>query len=140
MRTFYIFNISDYLAILTKETPYNLFKTLEGVYYLDKTQLDVGISLFEQIAIPFHKDDINKLLFDTYKDNDFYTLSKGKHRLYNKYLNEIVEFEPRLSYILLKTNSNKKSIFQNIMINNHLFACDFQNKDYFWLDSIVSVK
>ncbi len=138
MRTFYIFNISDYLATLTKETPYNLFKTLEGVYYLDKCDLDVGISLFDQIAIPFHKDDINKLIFDKYKDNDFYTVMGGKHKIYNKYLNEITELEPKTTYIMIKTNSNKKNVFQNIMINNHLFACDFQNKDYFWLDKLIS--
>ena len=140
MRTFYIFNISNYLAALTKDNPYNLFKTLEGVYYLDKSNIDLGVSLFDQIAIPFHKNDINELIYSTYKDNDFYSSFGGKHKIYNKYLNELTLLEPRTTYILLKTNTNKKYIFQNIMINNHLFACDFKNKDYFWLDKLVSAK
>ncbi len=138
MRTFYIFNISDYLANLTKDNPYNLFRTLEGVYYLDKNDLDLGVSLFEQIAIPFHKEEIGKLIYDTYKNNDFYTKVGNKHRIYNKYLDEIVEMEPRCTYILLKTNTSKKNIFQNLLINKNLFACDFKNKDYFWIDRLIS--
>ncbi len=138
MRTFYIFNISDYLATLTKDNPYNLFRTLEGVYYLDKNDLDLGISLFDQIAVPFHKEEISQLIYDTYKNNDFYTVVGNKHRIYNKYLDELVEMEPRCTYILLKTNASKKNIFQNLLINKNLFACDFKNKDYFWLDKLVS--
>ena len=137
MRTFYIFNINDYLATLTKDNPYNLFKTLEGVYYLDKNDIDIGLNLFDQITVPFHKDDINKLLFETYKDNDFYTKRGNKHKIYNKYLNETIEMEPHCAYILLKTNCSKRYIFQNLLINNNLFACDFHNKDYFWLEKIV---
>ena len=138
MRTFYIFNISNDLARLTKDAPYNLFKTLEGVYYLDKSNLNIGLELFDQIAIPFHKNDINKLLFDTYKDNDFYMTKGNKHRIYNKYLKEITEMEVHFAFILIKTNSSKKNIFQNILINKNLFACDFKNKDYFWLDRLIS--
>ena len=138
MRTFYIFNISDYLSTLTHDNPYNLFRTLEGVYYLDKEDLNLGINLFDQIAVPFHKNEINRLIYDVYKNNDFYTTHGNKHRIYNKYKDEIVEMETHFTYILVKTNTSKKSVFQNLFINKNLFACDFQNKDYFWLDKLIS--
>ena len=138
MRNFYIFNISKDLATLTKDNPYNLFKTLEGVYYLDKADLNYGITLFEELTVPFHKSDINNLLYETYKDNDFYTMKGDKHLIYNKYKDETTEIDTHFNYLLLKTNTSKKTIFQNLLFNNNLFVCDFQNKDYFWLDKLIS--
>jgi hypothetical protein len=138
LRTFYIFNISKELAILCKDNPYNLFKTLEGVYYLNEADLNYGMSLFESVAIPFHKTEINNEIYKTYKDNDFYSLKGYKHKIYNKYKDELTEIDIHSAFLLLKTNTNKKTVFQNLLFNNNLFVCDFKNKDYFWLDKLIS--
>ena len=84
------------------------------------------------------KSDINNLLYETYKDNDFYAMKGDKHLIYNKYKDETTEIDTHFNYLLLKTNTSKKTIFQNLLFNNNLFVCDFQNKDYFWLDKLIS--
>ena len=40
------------------------------------------------------------------------------------------------SFILLKTNIINKNIRRFLPLNE-LFACDFENKDYFWLEELV---
>ena len=45
MRTFYIFKINKEMTILTKETPYNLYRAIEHLYYLD--EYDMGVFRFE---------------------------------------------------------------------------------------------
>jgi hypothetical protein len=122
MRTFYIFNISDYLSVLTHDNPYNLYRTLEGVYYLDKSELEVGINLFDQIAIPFHKEEINRLIFEQCKNNDFYTVKGNHHKIYNKYLDELTEIDTHFTYIMVKSNTTKLNLLKNILINKNLFA------------------
>ena len=41
------------------------------------------------------------------------------------------------AYMLLESNVVKPSFFKDL-INKGLFVCDFENKDYFWLDSLYS--
>ncbi len=138
MRTFYVFYINKEFKILTKENPYNLYKALENIYYLGGDELSLGINLFEQMAIPFKKNDVNTFIFDNFKDNDFYTMNRNKHKMYNKYRDETLNIETHFTYIKLTTNINKKSVFEKIYLNPNLFVCDFKNKDYFWVDKILS--
>ena len=72
MRTFYIFRINKEMAVLMDDTPYNLYKTLEGVYLLDKSAVSYGKDILDQLILPFDKCKYNKLLYDINKDNDFY--------------------------------------------------------------------
>ena len=138
MRTFYIFYINEEFKILNKENPYNLFKALEQIYYLDKEEISLGVALFETIAIPFDLDNLNKFVFDNYKDNDFYTNNRNTHKIYNKYRDETLLLKTSKTYMQLKTNIRKSDYLKNIAINNNLFVCDFHNKDYFWIDKILT--
>ena len=49
MRTFYVFKINKEMSILLKDSPYNLYKTLEGIYFLNKEYVSYGAYLLEQI-------------------------------------------------------------------------------------------
>ncbi len=138
MRTFYIFNINKEFRILTKENPYNLYKTLEDMYYLEKCDLDIGLNIFEQVAIPFDKYSVNTFIFNNFKEDDFYTMNRNSHKLYNKYRDEKFNIETKLAYIKLKTNISGKKVFSNLQYNSNMFVCDFKNKDYFWLDKVLS--
>ena len=55
MRTFYIFRINKEMEILLKDSPYNLFKSLEDIYLLDKTSIGIGKDLLDQIIVPIDK-------------------------------------------------------------------------------------
>ncbi len=138
MRTFYVFYINKEFKILTKDNPYNLFKTLENIYYMEKNDLFLGMNLFEQVAIPFQKDITNKFIFNNFKEDDFYTMNRNNHKVYNKYRDETLNIETHFTYLLLKTNMTKTSIFEKIYLNPNLFVCDFQNKDYFWIDRVLN--
>ena len=55
MRTFYIFRINKEMEVLLKDNPYNLFKSLEDIYYLDKTSIGIGKDLLDQLIVPIDK-------------------------------------------------------------------------------------
>ena len=55
LRTFYIFKINKEMGILLKESPYNLFKSLESIYLLDRASIGYGKELLDQIIVPIHQ-------------------------------------------------------------------------------------
>lgn len=138
MRNFYVFYINNEFKKLSLDNPYNLYKTMENIYYLEKSDLSLGASLFEQVAVPFKKEDVNKFIFENYKDDDFYINNRNNHRVYNKYRDETLIIKTHFAYLSLKTNISRKEVFKSIYVNSNLFVCDFENKDYFWLEKIFA--
>ena len=136
MRTFYIFKINKEMGILLKESPYNLFKSMEGIYLMDKADVGFGKELLDQIIVPIDKLKYNRLIYDKNKENDFYIKSGDIHRIVNKYRKEDTIIKVRNSHILLHTNIINKDI-RKFLPKSELFACDFENKDYFWLEELV---
>ena len=136
MRTFYIFRISKEMQILLKSSPYNLFKSLEDVYYLDNANIGIGKTILDQLIVPIDKEKYNKIIYDLNKDNDFYMKTGDTHKVVNKYRKEETTIVVKNSHILLKTNIISKDIKKFLPITM-AFACDFQNKDYFWLEELI---
>jgi len=136
MRTFYIFKINKEMAILTKDMPYNMFKSLEKIYKLDKKDFGIGLKLFEQLAIPIDQKKINNKIYNAYKDNDHYTKYRNIHQINNRYKPEESKLTVNNVYLVLKSNIVKPLFFKTLNIDNNLFVCDFENKDYFWLESL----
>lgn len=136
MRNFYIFRINKEMEILLKESPYNLFKSLEDIYLLDKANIGIGKDLLDQLIVPIDKLKYNKLIYELNKDNDFYMKYKDEHKIVNKYRKEETIITVKNSHILLKTNVVNKDIKKFLPITN-AFLCDFQNKDYFWLEELI---
>ena len=136
MRTFYIFRISKEMQILLKSSPYNLFKSLEDVYYLDNANIGIGKTILDQLIVPIDKEKYNKIIYDLNKDNDFYMKTGDTQKVVNKYRKEETTIVVKNSHILLKTNIISKDIKKFLPITM-AFACDFQNKDYFWLEELI---
>lgn len=124
------------MGILLKESPYNLFKSLEGIYLLDRANIGFGKEILDQIIVPIDKLKYNRLIYDKNKENDFYMKSGDIHKVVNKYRKEDTTITVRNSHILLKTNIINRDIRKFLPISE-LFACDFENKDYFWLEELV---
>jgi len=72
MRTFYIFKIKRELTILTKETPYNLYRTIENLYYLDNDSLGVSFKIYNDLFDLFDKEYINKRIYNLFKNHRYY--------------------------------------------------------------------
>lgn len=135
MRTFYIFNINKETAILAKDSPYMLFKSLESIYNGNKKDLYMATSLYEQLACKIDKDSLNKSILASFKNNQHYMFNSNHHSYYNKYLDETCNVVVKNSYIICNCNNAKLNLLKALGSNN-LFACDFENKDYFWLNEI----
>lgn len=137
MRTFYVFKIKKEMTILTKETPYNLFRTIEHLYYLDEYNMDVSFKLYNDLFDSFNKDYVNKRLNSLFKNNRYYTYENDKHTIYNKYRPETTILKVYKSHIILKSDVIKPTLLVNYLMSDNLFVCDFKNKDYFWLNEFV---
>lgn len=134
MRTYYIFCINNEMSILAKDNPYILFRSFESIYKGKRNDLYVASNLFEQLTNRVD-NKINDKLKQKFKDNDYYMYTLNRHAYYNKYKDEKCELLVKNAYLLCTTNSIKPVLLSKLKKNN-LFICDFQNKDYFWLDEI----
>ena len=137
MRTFYIFKIKKELTILTKETPYNLFRTIENLYYLDNSSLGVSFNIYHDIFDLFDKNYLDKRINDLFKNYRYYSFDGVIHKIDNKYRPESSNLRVYKSHIVLKSNIIKPTLLINYLMSDNLFVCDFKNKDYFWLNEFV---
>ncbi len=137
MRHFYIFNISNEFINLTKKNPFQLYKTFEELYQMPKNEIIYGVNIYDNMTKPINKNNINDELFNTYYLNYFYSKFKNIH-LYNDYFkNENTKLIIKNSYMLLETSVINPIFLKFLNKYSSLFACDFENKDYFWLESIA---
>ncbi len=136
MRTFYIFKINQEFSNLLKNSPYNLFKTLEQIYYLNKNDLQTAFKMFETIAIPINKRKLNIEIFDEFKDNENYTKFSNTHMINNYYTDEKSRLTIKNSHLILTSTNYVPSYFKILSKQKNLFVCDFKNQDYFWLSEI----
>ena len=135
VRTYYIFNVNKQMSILTKDSPYMLFKSFESIYKSGREDLYMASNLYEQLATKFNKNILNSRITKAFKDNQHYICTKDHHAYYNKYKDESCELTVKNSYLICKCNNSKMELLKKLTGFN-LFACDFANKDYFWLDEI----
>lgn len=136
MRTFHIFNINSDISNLLKDDIYPLYRSFKKIKTLNKNDLSIGINIYEQIAIPIEKEKINKRLYNHYKESCFYTKYLSRHSYINKYRDEESILKVSPSHMKLTTNMIYPEFFKYLKKNSHLFVCDFDNSDYFWLKDI----
>ena len=125
------------MSILTKETPYNLYRTIESFYYYDNLNSNISFNIYHDIFDTFDINYINNRIINVFKNNSHYNYKDGIHEYYNKYSLENSKLKAYKSHILLKTNGIKSSLLFNYLMSDNLFVCDFENKDYFWLNEFV---
>lgn len=138
MRTFYIFNIKKEMSILTHDTPYNLYRTIESLYYLDNINLGLSYKLYDQIFDSFDKEYMNVVINRIYQNNNYYYQENNRHVISNKYRPENSYLYIHRSHLLLKSNVIKPTLLTNYTNSDNLFVCDFKNKDYFWLSEVIN--
>ncbi len=136
MRTFYIFKINDEFYSLTKDCPYNLYKSLEQIYRLNKVNLSDAYNLFSSICLPFDKGKINKNIFDEYKDNESYVKFNNVHMINDYFTNEKSKLIIKSTHLKLTTSKIKPIYFDNLKSVKGIFVCDFKNVDYFYLEQV----
>lgn len=136
MRTYYVFKIKEPYSNLTKDSPYNLYKILENIYYLNNDQVRIAYNFFSQIRDYFNKDKLDNNLYEHYKNKDNYSKINYTHMIYDYFTNEKTKLVINKSYLYLKSTKEIPSFLKIIFPKDHLFVCDFINKDYFWLEEL----
>jgi len=137
MRTFYIFKINNEFTTLTKDYPLNLYKNMESIYYLEKNDFDLAYKMFEKLADPFDKKTINNKIFKNYRQNQNYTKWGNTHMFNNYYTDEESQLTIRNAHLILISTVGNPVFFNDLSDMKDLFVCDFQNKDYFWMDQLL---
>ena len=137
MRSFYIFKIKDEYATLTKNNPYQLFRLLDFIYNLDKEEVSRGIDLFYKLVEKLDGKSLDIQLFKNYRENYFYTKFKNIHQVNNIYKKEESKLTIRNHYLLLVSTIIKPVFLNDLKTIKNLFLCDFENKDYFWLEKLA---
>ncbi len=138
MRTFYIFKIKEEYAHLTKNNPYHLFKMLSYIYNIDREEIKRGADLFYKMVERFRNKEFDNKLFKKYQDNFFYTKFKNIHQINNIYKKEESKLIVHQHFLLLKSTIIRPTFLQDLEELENLFLCDFENKDYFWLEKLTT--
>lgn len=136
MRKFFIFNVNKEMAILTKNSPYSLYKSMEQIYNMKKNDLQIGLNIYDQIIMPINFQKLDKELFEYFKDNDHYSKFQNQHYIHNKYRPEDTTLTIHNSFLVLESNALKPVFLKCLTTKNDFLACDFENRDYFWLEEL----
>ncbi|MCI8466746.1 MAG: sporulation inhibitor of replication protein SirA [Bacilli bacterium] len=137
MRQFFIFKIKEEYAILTKQNPHHLYRTLEQIYYVDQQDLQLGVDLFERMIEKLNPRQIDIDLFKNYKDNYFYSKYRNIHQIYDVYRQERTKLIVNRTYLEMESSIPRPAFLKDLEKEKNLFFCDFENKDYFWLEKIA---
>lgn len=136
MRVYYLFKINDSFSKLYYNKTYYLYKMLEEISKSSKNDFIISYRLFEQMANSYNKTDVNSTIYRKYCFNDNYVKTLNKHVLDDGV--EKTKLTVYNTYIKIKTNKNITSFFKVLKEEKNVFVCDFNNRDYFWLDKVLT--
>ena len=134
MRHFYIFNITSTMNVLGHFYPYELFRTLETIYYGNQSQVIKEETILKQLLNKIDIDSLDNQIYQKFKHNYFYTTYHHRHVIRDIFRKETSIMEIHNSYIKLETNILMPRFLETINKNHTFFVCDFENKDYYFLD------
>ncbi len=134
MKVYFIFDIKKEFVNLYHENEKVLFDILRQIYYLDNSEITYGYTLLNQLINKINKNYIDQKIYIKYHQYIPYSKKNMTHYINNMYRDEISRLVVKNSYIKLeqeKTNSTFFEVLKNY--SNNYFACDFKNRDFFFL-------
>ncbi len=127
METYYIFNIKKEIYSIYKRNPKSLYKTLYNLNNINKSDLNLGLSIYNEICNIFEKEKLKKYI----KLLPILKSSKNKY-LINK--NIIIINSSRL---IIKCKELDEDIIYTLSnYNKYIFLCNFKKNEYYWLNEI----
>lgn len=129
MRTYYLFLIQEEYYQIYKKNLFVLYKILQNLSLLKAYDFAYGISIYRQLCYPFAVKLLNHYIRGKYP---YKKINRRIIQLDSRIENTFVELNP--STIIVKSDCNYPEIFRTFHIyNKHIFVCDFDHEDYFWL-------
>lgn len=133
MRTFYIFKINDSFKTITHSKPFNLYRALDNIHSMDRSDLSLAIHLYENVCDRHDVRSLNLSIFNSLRESDCYTKFNNHHIINNYFTEESSKLTIYKTYLKLKSNDNYPTFFKTLKNIPNLFVIDFASKDYFWL-------
>jgi len=136
MRTFYAFCINDFYFDMYNKHSYQLYKILEDIYYTKNYDKFNSYRLYKQVVNTINKMLCNGYITKNHRLSYEYSCDNNTHFIKKK--EEHSKMVISNVNIKIISDVNYPSFFDDI--NNYasnVFVCDFDNKDYFWLDKVV---
>lgn len=120
------------------EYPYKLYKMLEDIYLTSKYDETLAEAMYEQINHKYNQAFMNNYLKNKNKLDAYYHNKDNTHIISSRY--DYSKLLVDTYYIKIKSNLNFTNFFRQISTySNHIFICDFENKDYFWLEKVIKL-
>jgi hypothetical protein len=119
-----MFEIKKEIYEIYKNKKYSLYKLLYNLYHINKTDIQYGIALYNQICNTINKNKIKQYLeiLKTKKQNNKYELQ-----------NEVIIIKP--SHIIYKTkNLNKNTLYIISNYSKYIFICNFKTSEYYFIE------
>lgn len=136
MRVYNVFMINNHFSKLYKNKPRTLYQMLEQISKVNEKDYMFAFKLFEQIALPFNRDDLYSFLEKN--DDKYLKVSEDTYILSDTYSKEVTKIIVGAAHIKIVSNKNNPEIFKVLKkYSEFLYVCDFDNSDYFWLDKII---
>ena len=136
MRCYYLFKINPSFSNLYYNKSYYLYKTLEDISKENKNNFMVTYNLYSQIVEGNDKYYMNNIIYNAF------CFDRNYKRILNKHTYDNGVEKTRLtiynSYIKIKSNKNITNFFKPLRKEENIFVCDFENRDYFWLNKSLS--
>jgi len=137
MRIYFIFKIKEEYIDLYRDTPNTLYNILNQMYYMRRNDIGFGFNLFNQMIDRIDKFDLDKYLYVLLHTKMKYSKKGDEHILNNLYKDEISVMKVKTTYILINSNKSYTEFFTLLnSYDGNLFACDFNNHDYFFLSNV----
>lgn len=134
MRRYYVFKINDSFCDVYKRKPFYLYKILNEIHNSSNDDLKAQYRVYKKIIKENNKNNINGIIYKKNHNNVYYYKELNKHVLKDAVENTIMKVYN--TYITVDTNKNVFSFMYDLKTINNLFICDFDNKDYFWLNEL----
>ena len=136
---YYIFNVKDDIAKLYQDNPSSLYKILENIYYMHEEEVNYGFNIFKQLTNKIKVRELDNEIYIKLHKDLIYSKIDGEHVINDLYHDEVSILKVKSSHILLKSNKNYASFFKILSIYHNYFVCDFKEKDFFFVNDIMSL-
>jgi len=136
MRKYYIFQIRPKYKEIALTKPDKLYKIMESIYHLPYSDYLLGRRILSDIRLTFNKEKLNKEIFQLLEENQNYTNFNNVHCIINYFTKEKSTLTIKTNYLLLESTKEIPTFFQIFSSKSNLFICDFEKKDYFFLQSL----
>lgn len=136
MRTYYLFGIKKEVYECYKNSAESLYRTLEKLHMAPLENYNYALSVYHQLC-----NIIDTKRLEEYFDEKEFPKKNKQYFFHNSKNNEKTRIEIKPSYIKITTNKNISALFQSFYYyNQHMFVCDFKEKDYFWLKNCRNIQ